>query len=164
VEPLSEALRRLRRQSELEDAIRRPGGIRVVEERENCGLREQLKRYPAAVRAILDDARRLHRPVETLSPRDVEAGQRFGDQNHGGAWTSTVASNPHVSIFGNGTANPSISASLRFHLLSESAEQSCRVVPNIDSADGSPFSVSATAREKRGRSTPPLLQTEGTPR
>ena len=53
----------------------RPGGIRAVEEREIYALREQLKHYPAAVRAILDAARHLHRPVETLSPRDVEAGQ-----------------------------------------------------------------------------------------
>jgi hypothetical protein len=75
MEPLSEALRLLRRQSQLEDAMRRPGGIRVVEEREIYALREQLKHYPAAVRAILDAASRLHRPVETLSPRDVEAGQ-----------------------------------------------------------------------------------------
>ena len=72
---LTEALRLLRRQSELEDAVRRPGGIRVVEECEIYALREQLQHCPAAVRAILDAASRLHRPVETLSPRDVEAGQ-----------------------------------------------------------------------------------------
>ena len=47
VEPLSEALRLLRRQSELEDATRRPGGIRVVEEREICALREKLKHCPS---------------------------------------------------------------------------------------------------------------------
>jgi len=75
MEPLSEALRLLRRKSELEDAMRRPGGIRVVEEREIYALREQLKNFPAAVRAILDTASQLHRPVETLSPRDIEASQ-----------------------------------------------------------------------------------------
>jgi hypothetical protein len=75
MEPLSEALRLLRRQSELEDAMRRPGGIRVVEEREIYELRARLQRFPAAVRAILEASSRLHRPVETLSPRDVEAGQ-----------------------------------------------------------------------------------------
>jgi hypothetical protein len=75
VEPLSEALRLLRRQSELEYAMRRPGGIRVVEERETYALREQLKHYPAAVRAILDAASRLHRPVDTLTPREVEQGE-----------------------------------------------------------------------------------------
>jgi hypothetical protein len=75
MEPLTTALRLLHRQSELEEAMRRPGGIRVVEEREVYALREQLKNFPAAVRAILDAVNRLHRPVETLSPRDVEAGQ-----------------------------------------------------------------------------------------
>jgi len=75
MEPLREALRLLRRQSELEDAMRRPGGIRIVEEREIYALREQLKHYPAAVRAILDAASRLHRPVETLTPREVEQGE-----------------------------------------------------------------------------------------
>ena len=75
MEPLSEALRLLRRQSELEDAMRRPGGIRVVEEREIYAVRERLKHYPAAVRAILDAASRLHRPVETLTPREVEQGE-----------------------------------------------------------------------------------------
>ena len=72
---MSEALRLLRRQSELQDAMRRPGGIRVAEEREIYALRDQLKHYPAAVRAILDAASWLHRPVETLSARDIEAGQ-----------------------------------------------------------------------------------------
>jgi hypothetical protein len=72
MEPLSEALRLLRRQSELEDAMRRPGGIRVTEEREIYELREKLKRFPGSVRAILEDSSRLHRPVETLSPRDVD--------------------------------------------------------------------------------------------
>jgi hypothetical protein len=75
MELLSEALRLLRRQSELEEAMRRHGGIRVTEEREIYALREQLKNFPAAVRAILDAANRFHRPVELLSPRDVEAGQ-----------------------------------------------------------------------------------------
>ena len=75
MEPLNEALRLLRRQSELEDAMRRRGGIRVADEREIYALREQPRNYPAAVKAILDAASPLHRPVETLSPRDVEAGQ-----------------------------------------------------------------------------------------
>ncbi len=50
MEPLSEALRLLRRQSELEDAMRRPGGIRVTEERELYQLKDNPQKYPAAVR------------------------------------------------------------------------------------------------------------------
>ena len=76
MEPLSQALRLSRRQSGFEDAMGRPAGIRVVEEREIDAIREQLKHYPATVRAILDAASRLHRPAEALSPRDVEAGQQ----------------------------------------------------------------------------------------
>jgi hypothetical protein len=72
---LSESLRLLRRQSELEEAMHRPGGIRVTEEREIYELRETLKRFPGAVRAILEASIRLRRPVEALSARDVETGQ-----------------------------------------------------------------------------------------
>jgi len=74
MEPLSEALQLLRRQSELEEAMRRPGGIRVTEERELNQLRDNLQTYPAAVRAILDASRRLHRPPDALSFQDVETG------------------------------------------------------------------------------------------
>ena len=54
--------------------MRRPGGIRVIEEREFSALREQLKNHPAAVRAILDAASRLQRPVETPATRHGDAG------------------------------------------------------------------------------------------
>jgi hypothetical protein len=73
MEPLTEAPRLLRRQAELEEAMRRPGGIRVIEDREIYDLRETLKRFTAAVRAILEASSRLHRPVQTPSARDVEA-------------------------------------------------------------------------------------------
>jgi hypothetical protein len=38
MEPLHEALRLIKRQTELENAMRRPGGIRVTEERELYGV------------------------------------------------------------------------------------------------------------------------------
>lgn len=72
MEPLSEALSLMRRQSQLEDAMRRPGGIRVTEERELYELRTALQKYPAAVRAILETSNRLHRPIDTLSTQDIE--------------------------------------------------------------------------------------------
>jgi hypothetical protein len=75
MEPLSEALRLIRRQSELEEAMRRPGGIRVIHERELHQLRERLQAFPVAVRAILETARRLNRPIEALSAQDVEQGE-----------------------------------------------------------------------------------------
>jgi hypothetical protein len=75
MESLSEALHLLPRQPELEDGMRRPGGIRVIEKREIYELRAELQRFPAAFRAILQASSRLHRPVESLSARDIEAGQ-----------------------------------------------------------------------------------------
>ena len=72
MEPPSEPLRLLRRQSELEEAMRRPGGIRVAEERELDQLRDRLQKYPAAVRAILEASKRLRRPVDALSLYGVE--------------------------------------------------------------------------------------------
>jgi hypothetical protein len=72
---LSEAFRLLGRHSELEDAMRRPGGIRITEVRELYQLRDNLQKYPAAVRAILDASERLHRPLDALSFHDIETGQ-----------------------------------------------------------------------------------------
>jgi len=62
MEPLHEALRLIKRQKELENAMRRPGGIRVTEERELFQLRDALSQYPAAVTAIIEAAARMRRP------------------------------------------------------------------------------------------------------
>jgi hypothetical protein len=75
MEPMSEALRLLRRQSGLEEAMLRPGGIRVTDQRELYQLRDNLRRYPAAVRAIPDASKRLHRPLDALSFQGNEPGQ-----------------------------------------------------------------------------------------
>ncbi len=61
------------RTAELENAMRRPGGMRVTEERELFQLRHALTQYPAAVTAIIEAAVRLRRPVDTISIGDVEA-------------------------------------------------------------------------------------------
>jgi hypothetical protein len=71
MEPINEALELLKRQAELENGLRQAGGIRVTEERELYALRERLQRYPQAVTAILQTARILNRPVDTLRPQDV---------------------------------------------------------------------------------------------
>jgi hypothetical protein len=73
MEPVTEALALLHRQAVIEDAMRRPGGIRVNEERDLYALRSRLQKYPAAVQAILDAANRLHRPIDSLTVRDVES-------------------------------------------------------------------------------------------
>jgi hypothetical protein len=72
VEPLHEALRLIKRQAELEIAMRRPGGIRITEERELHQLHDALTRYPAAVSAIMEAASRMRRPLDTISAEDVE--------------------------------------------------------------------------------------------
>jgi hypothetical protein len=72
MEPLHEALRLIKRQAELESAMRRPGGIRITEERELHQLRGALAQYPAAVTAIMEAASRMRRPADTISVEDVE--------------------------------------------------------------------------------------------
>jgi hypothetical protein len=72
MEPLHETLRLIKRQSEIQTAMRRPGGIRVTEERELFQLRAALARYPAAVNAIMETASRMHRPLDAISIEDVE--------------------------------------------------------------------------------------------
>jgi len=71
MEPITEVLELLKRQAELESGLRQPGGLRVTEEQEIYALRERLQRYPQAVFAILQAARTLNRPVDTLQPQDV---------------------------------------------------------------------------------------------
>lgn len=73
MEPLNEALTLLKRQAELETRLRQPGGIRITEETELYALRSHLQRYPQAVTAILQTARNLNRPIDTLEPSDVRA-------------------------------------------------------------------------------------------
>jgi hypothetical protein len=68
---ISTVLDLLKRQAELEEGLRQPGGIRVTEEREIYALRERLQHYPQAVTAILQAARSLNRPVEALRPQDI---------------------------------------------------------------------------------------------
>jgi hypothetical protein len=47
----------LRRQHEIRQAMRRPGGVRITEERELFAIYEQLKRIPAGMQMLqLDGA------------------------------------------------------------------------------------------------------------
>lgn len=52
--------------------MRGRGEIRVKAERELHETRQTLTRYPATVRTIMKAANRLRRPVDALSPADVE--------------------------------------------------------------------------------------------
>lgn len=54
--------RLLQRQGEIQRAMRRPGGIRITVERELLAIREQLKKFPAALQSLQDtDNRRNER-------------------------------------------------------------------------------------------------------
>ena len=72
MEPLHEALRPIKRHTELENAMRRPGGIRIIEERELFQLRSDLTQYPSAVSAIREAASRMRRSVDTISAEDID--------------------------------------------------------------------------------------------
>lgn len=73
MDSLQEALRILKRQSQLENQMRKPGGIPITEERELYALRTRLQAYPAAVRTVIEASQRLHRPIDVLSLADVES-------------------------------------------------------------------------------------------
>ena len=72
MEPITEALELLKRQAAIQNALRRSNANRVIDERELYLIRQRLARYPAALQAIAFAADELHRPVDTLSVRDVE--------------------------------------------------------------------------------------------
>jgi hypothetical protein len=74
MEPLIEVLRLIKRRTELEMAMRRPGGIRITEEREVHQLRGARNQYPAAVTAILEAASRTRKPVYNFGRRYRASG------------------------------------------------------------------------------------------
>jgi hypothetical protein len=50
MESVNELLKLFMRQAELERAMRRPGGVRIIEERELNTVREKLARVPDAMK------------------------------------------------------------------------------------------------------------------
>jgi DNA-directed RNA polymerase specialized sigma24 family protein len=73
MQTVSEALDLLKRQAELEAAMRQPGGIRVTEEQELHAVRRRLAQFPEAMRAVVEAAQALRRPVSEVSAREVES-------------------------------------------------------------------------------------------
>ena len=72
MEPINEALQLLKRQAEIQQGLRRSRDNPMLAERELYLIRNKLAQFPAAVQAIGLVAAELHRPVDTLSVRDVE--------------------------------------------------------------------------------------------
>mgnify|MGYP001588634545 CR=1 FL=1 len=75
MEPISEVLRLLRRQAEIQNGLRRSNASCVTDERELLLIRRKLSRYPAAVQAIGIASTELQRPADALSVDDI--GKRF---------------------------------------------------------------------------------------
>jgi hypothetical protein len=72
MEPVSEALQLLRREAELREAMRAPGGVRITEEREWLTIAARLQRIPEATRAVMGTVTATRRPLQQLSVEDVE--------------------------------------------------------------------------------------------
>ena len=63
METVSEALSLLDRQLEIEAAMKKPGGIRITEERELLALRRQLSQCPDHIREAVQQAQASRRQV-----------------------------------------------------------------------------------------------------
>ena len=72
MEPVSTALRLLKRQAEIERRRRQPGGISIVEERELFAICERLEHFPAAVGAIAELTGAMRKSLDQICVEDVE--------------------------------------------------------------------------------------------
>lgn len=75
--PLQEALRLIERTTELECAMRRPGGIRITEERELQQLRRALAEYPEAVDAVRETVSRMRTPGSPVAAERAGMSSSF---------------------------------------------------------------------------------------
>jgi hypothetical protein len=73
MQTVTEALNLLKRQTDIENAMKNPGGIRITEEQELHFIRRQLQQFPEAVQAIIQAAHGLRKPMTNLSSIDVES-------------------------------------------------------------------------------------------
>lgn len=53
--------------------MRQPGGIRITEEQELQVVRRRMTEYPEAMRAVIQAAHALRRPVTEVTSREVES-------------------------------------------------------------------------------------------
>jgi hypothetical protein len=73
MQTVDEALNLLKRQAELEAAMRQPRGIRITAEQELHVVRRRLNDFPEAIKAVVQAAHALRRPVTEVSAHDVES-------------------------------------------------------------------------------------------
>jgi hypothetical protein len=72
MQTVNEALNLLKRQAELEAAMKQPGGIRITEEQELQVVRRRLQQFPEASQAIVQAVHALRRPVTDVTADEVE--------------------------------------------------------------------------------------------
>ncbi|MDP9087741.1 MAG: hypothetical protein M3O26_03250 [Pseudomonadota bacterium] len=76
MQTVNEALELLKRQAELETAMKQVDGIRITEEQELHVVRRRIAQFPEAVRAVVQAAHGLRRPVNEVTADDVESWAR----------------------------------------------------------------------------------------
>ncbi len=79
MQTVNEALGLLKRQAALETAMRQPGGIRIIEEQELHVVRRRLENFPEAMRAVIQAAHALRRPVTEVTADDVQSWATMGE-------------------------------------------------------------------------------------
>ena len=72
MQTVTQALELLKRQAELETAVRQPGGARITEEQELHVLRRRLLEFPEASQAVIEAAHALRRRVTDVTADEVE--------------------------------------------------------------------------------------------
>lgn len=72
METVSEALGLLTRQLEIEAAMKRPGGIRITEERELLALRRRLSQCPDHIREAVQQAHAMKRQMTQATENQTE--------------------------------------------------------------------------------------------
>jgi hypothetical protein len=72
MQSVDEALCLLKRQAQLEAAMKQRGGIRIIEEQELHLVRRRLADSPEATRAIVQAAQALRRPIAELSAGEMQ--------------------------------------------------------------------------------------------
>ena len=78
METVSETLRLLKRQADIERAGRQPRALSIVEERELLAIRSRLERFPAAMRAIAELASARRQSIDQIQVEDVERWEGRG--------------------------------------------------------------------------------------
>lgn len=73
MDTVNEALNLLKRQAELEAAVKRPGEFRISEEQELQMVRRRLAKFPESVGAAMQAAHALRRPVTDVTASEVES-------------------------------------------------------------------------------------------